>query len=630
VAVLLGLVALVPFLPAVTGEFLSLDDWPKLRDNPAYRGLGWTQLRWMWTTGYTGLYQPIAWMAWGLDYVLWGLAPVGYHLTSLAWHGLTVALVFVLARELLAATATGRHAGPAALTGGAALAALAFGLHPLRVEPVAWISARGDVLAGALLVGATLAHLRACRAGRPGGRAVAGALFAAALLAKASAILWPIALLALDAYPLARLGRATGGWLTRAAGRRYLEKLPYAAIAVVLAAIAARTKAVTDSMLPPPAGDGPAAALARFAYSAAFYVRTTLWPRGLAPFYERPSRLDPLAAPFLLSGLAVVTITGAALLLRRRRPALLTAWVIYLLLLAPSSGVVAYGSQLVAARYSYVACLPWAVLVGAAVPMLAMLGAEGRRHRALAAATGAAAGLALAWLGAASWALAGAWTDSDRFWTSTLAVAPRTAIAHIELGLLAERRGDLAAGDAHFRQALELWPGQLRDVTLARVLEQEGHHAAAAAHYRRALGRNPESRTLRLALGRALLRADRPADAAAVLRETTARFPDWGPGHALLGIALAAESDLAGAAEAFAAVVRLEPDSAVAHHNLGLVLARQGRAADAMRQLERALALDPTDAAARAGLDALRELRPGAPDPQDAAGRADPAAARRQ
>ncbi len=605
-AALVGLVALVPFLPAVTGEFLSFDDWPKLRDNPAYRGLGWAQLRWMWTTEHTGLYQPIAWMTWGLDYVLWGGDPTGYHLTSLAWHALTVALVFGLARELLGASRTGREAGPAALTGGATLAALAFGVHPLRVGPVAWISARGDVLAGAFLVGATLVYVRAGRTGRAAGRVGAGALFATALLAKASAILWPVALLALDAYPLARLGRATGGWLTRAAGRRYLEKVPYAAIAVVLGAVAARTKAATDSMLPLPAGDGPATALARAAYSTAFYVRTTLWPWGLAPFYERPSALDPRAAPFLLSGLAVVAITAAALLLRRRLPALLTAWGIYLLLLAPTSGLVVYGSQLVATRYSYVACLPWAVLAGAAVPMLATLDVERRARRAIGAAAGAAGALAFASLGAASWALAGAWTDSEHFWTRTLAVAPRTAIAHIELGLLAERRGDLAAGEAHFRRALELWPGQLRDVSLARALEQEGHHAAAAAHYRRALARNPESRALRLALGQALLRAGRAADAAAALRETTARFPDWGPGQALLGVALAAGGDLAGAAEAFAAVVRLEPDSAAAHHNLGLVLARQGRAGAAARHLERALALDPTDAAARAGLDALR------------------------
>jgi tetratricopeptide (TPR) repeat protein len=587
------------FLPGLGGDFLTFDDLQKLRYNPEIRGLGWSQLRWMWTTTYTGLYQPLAWMTWGADYLLWGHDPAGYHLTSLLGHATAAVLVYRLAWRLLAFAIPGPAAvSRGALTLSATLAALLFAVHPLRAEPVVWISARGDVLAGLFAVAATLAYLRAVEpeTSRPGRRAWRGAalvLFACGLLSKASAVSLPLAWLVLDVYPLRRLGVGPAGWLGPAARRVWLEKLPFAVVAVLVALLAALGKARTSAMLPP--ADAPWLALVGQAvYAVMFYVRATLVPVAISPLYERPAGLESLAPAFLASGALAVVVTLGLVAARRRWPGALAAWVAYLVLVAPSSGLLSYGSQLVAARYSYLACVPWAILAGAVVARLA--GDPGARRAGRWGRAAGAAGLAalVLGLGTLSWWQAEIWRKSETLWTYTLVVAPGSAVAHIELGLLAERRGDFALGAQHFRQALARWPGaRLQDVAIAAALEREGHHAAAAVHWRNALALAPESRTLGLALGRALALSGQLEPAAEQLAGVVTRFPDFVDARVMLATVELDRNRPDAAMAQLRAALALAPESALAHHHLATALRRTGHAAEADLHRQRARALDP-------------------------------------
>src|SRR5678815_3861705 len=122
----------------------------------------------MFTTTLLGHWSPLPWLTWGLDYTLWGLDPRGYHLTSLLLHAVNTALVFRLARWLLRAE-LGVAASELAVAAGALGAALAWGVHPLRAESVAWVSERRDVLCGLFYVLAALAYLRGVE-GADGGR----------------------------------------------------------------------------------------------------------------------------------------------------------------------------------------------------------------------------------------------------------------------------------------------------------------------------------------------------------------------------------------------------------------------------------------------------------------------------
>jgi hypothetical protein len=130
----------VAFLPTLENGFANFDDIENFLNNQSYRGVGPAQLRWMFTTWNLGGLIPLTWMTLGLDYVIWGMDPAGYHLTSLVLHVLTaLAFYFVLLRLLRAAQGPGELDG-AALRLGALFGALLFSVHPLRVESVAWMT----------------------------------------------------------------------------------------------------------------------------------------------------------------------------------------------------------------------------------------------------------------------------------------------------------------------------------------------------------------------------------------------------------------------------------------------------------------------------------------------------------
>src|SRR6185503_9959800 len=210
---------------------VNWDDHKNFTGNPGFRGLGWTQLRWMLTSTLMGHYIPITWLTLGLTFVLGGMDPFAYHLGNLLLHAANAAVFFLIARRLLAAglawgaeTAPGAGAPAAApprLLWPAVVAALLFAVHPLRAESVAWATERRDVLSGLFYLLAVLAYLR----GVEGGRALAGpwrmwslAAFGAGLLSKSIVMTLPATLLLLDVYPLGRWRRGWPALLREKAG----------------------------------------------------------------------------------------------------------------------------------------------------------------------------------------------------------------------------------------------------------------------------------------------------------------------------------------------------------------------------------------------------------------------------
>ena len=189
-------ISLFVFLPAVGNDFVNWDDDRNFLDNSSYRGLSFENLKWMFTTFHLGHYHPLTWFTLGLDYVLWGMNPSGYHLTNALLHAATSWLVYLVVLQLLQLARREEEPTPALLFS-ATLGALIFAIHPLRVESVAWVSERRDVLSGLFYVGSVLLYLR-------GRLWTSVGVFAAALLSKVIVAGLPIVLLALDVYPLRR------------------------------------------------------------------------------------------------------------------------------------------------------------------------------------------------------------------------------------------------------------------------------------------------------------------------------------------------------------------------------------------------------------------------------------------
>src|SRR5436309_13698099 len=290
-ASVVAFLTIVTFLPALQNGFAgNFDDAKNFLTNPHYRGLGLTQIEWMFTTTHMGQYVPLTWITLGLDYLLWGMSAAAYHLTSLLLHAVTAVLFYFVSRHLIG-LATGRP-DASATAAGAAVAALLFAVHPLRVESVVWVTERRDVVSGVFYMLTLLAWFRAVER-EPRSRRwywASVALFACALLSKALTVALPIVLLVLDVYPLRRLGGAQGWW-TPSARRVYAEKAPFVALAAVAAVIALVAIVRLGNM----------AALERLslservgvsAFSLTFYLWKTLVPVGLSPLYELPARLD--------------------------------------------------------------------------------------------------------------------------------------------------------------------------------------------------------------------------------------------------------------------------------------------------------------------------------------------------
>ena len=232
----------VAFLPSLQNGFVNWDDEAVLLDNPNYRGLGWEQLRWMFTTFHMSVYRPIAWITMGIDYLIWGMEPFGYHLTSLFFHCSNAVLFYFVALRLLRLAMSTTDELKLPLRVAAGFAALFFALHPLRVEPVAWESGEDNLVAGFFFMLTLLCYLRAAAITETGLHRwvwMGGAwiLYALSILSKALTVPLPLALLVLDVYPLKRLKTDPRTWFQREARHILWEKIPFLLFAVPVAIV---------------------------------------------------------------------------------------------------------------------------------------------------------------------------------------------------------------------------------------------------------------------------------------------------------------------------------------------------------------------------------------------------------
>ena len=582
---IVALLALAVFLPVLNNGFVDWDDRKNIIENLHFQGWGWPYLRWAWTTFLLGVYQPVGWLLLELEYVIWGLNPRAYHAVSLALHALNAVLLYALTLALL--KRGDRHTTeifPRMTAMAAALSAVLFAVHPLRTEPVAWISSQTYLPCAMFCLLSVLAYLRAVpatagsRAADRGWLLASLGLFLAAVLSKAAAMALPLVLLALDAYPLRRF---TGGrWWPLAGENRalWIEKLPFFAVSLAVAVVAFAAKqhgsVVEGVAMPAPKLTLPQ--LAQSTEAIALYIEKTLVPVGISPYYAALPYVDLSSIAVVFSLVWVLTVTAVLFTDPKRWPALTLAWFSYLVLLAPTLGVVRYSAQLAADRYSYVPIMGLHVLLAWAVLRVAVRLAKRPLAwwRAAASAALVAAGIVIAGLGAQSWTLAHAWRDSETLWTfvdergggrtvaevqNYLALAklkkgetdeamqrfaeavrlrPTYADAHHNLAVVLAIRGDYARAEAGFRKTLSLNP-QHREAqrNLALALQQQGRANDAVAEYADALRRNPRSELLQEALitARSEPRVD-PGVAAAASR--VLRNPGDPAAHAALADAV--------------------------------------------------------------------------------------------
>ena len=560
------------YFPAAGFAFLNWDDQSIILRNPslAFPGVA----RWALTTTYMEHYQPLSWLAWAAVKAGFGLDAAAFHAANIAAHAVCVLLVYATARVVLThtvpqASATLRH-------GAAVAAALLFGLHPLRVEVVAWISAMPYALALAFLLASLVAYLRT--AARAPARLPVAALmlYAASLAARPVALGFPVALVVLDLWLLERRPRAS-----------LSTTWPFAVLAVAAAGIesVARTPGVDDA---------PWLYRLQSAAAAPFvYLWHTIAPVSLTPLDVLPA--DPVASPGITVAalLALAVTCVAAWTWRHRWPALAAAWAAYLALLAPAAGLVPSGLQATADRYTY---LP-GVVVAIAVAVAGTRWASARKERVITAAV-----VVTVLLGASAVTARNVlmpWSDSVALWTRVVALDPRHDVGLYNLGAALAEAGRDDEAAARYREVLALQPdhadarANLNRLDAAR-LEREGNELAArgdlvtaSERYRQAIALDARRTHSQAGLGMALATLGRVAEALPTLREAVRLGTDDPAVPNALGVLLLQSGQTREARTVFETAMATHPDDVGLAHNLARLLATGG----ATDQKDAALAL---------------------------------------
>jgi hypothetical protein len=443
---LAGLTLLV-YLPMAGADFVLWDDDQYILTNYNVRtGFTAANVRQSLTSLRASNWHPVSWWSHMLDVQLFGLHAGAHHLVNVSLH---------LGNALLLGVALGRLTG--AFWPGVVVAVL-FAVHPLHVEPVAWISERKEVLATCfwlLFLLAWIAHLRTSR-GRPGPwYAAAVVLHALGLMAKSVLVSVPILLLVLDWWPLNRLGRRgpgggeppRGAWILLAC-----EKIPLILLSLAssLVVITAQARGGTVGSL----ADLPLALRVGNLFNAlGFYLSRTFYPKGLHAVYLHPVERLPLDG-VAMGMVLVLVLTLGAWLARIRHPFLLAGWLWFLVTLLPMSGLVQVGIQAMADRYTYfpltglLVALAWAMMRPGRGGRL-----RGGRLPAVALAAGASVLLAVLARGQAAH-----WTSSETLFRRTLSLEPDNHVAHFNLGAFYGKAGDFRRAEEAYRVALDLMP----------------------------------------------------------------------------------------------------------------------------------------------------------------------------
>ena len=508
-------------------DFVNYDDPRYVYENTNItEGLSISGIVWAFTHIHSMNWHPLTTISHMLDCQLYGLKAGWHHCTNVLLHSIAVMLLFV---------------GLLQMTGAfwrSAFVAAVFAIHPLRVESVAWIAERKDVLSGVFFMLTLLAYLYYVRLPRTGRYLMVVFVFACGLMSKPMLVTLPFVLLLLDYWPLDRIRGQVS--------KRVLEKIPLIALSAVssIATLVAQKGAVGYTEELP--------VLERFnnaVLSYVLYIWQMLSPVNLAVFYPHPENRLPLwqiSSSFLL----LICVTAVAIALRKKRPYLITGWLWYLGTLVPVIGLVQVGWQGRADRYTY---LPQIGLYIAVTWALTDLTISWRHQRTI---LSAAALLTIGLLSWGAWVQTSYWRDSETLFKHALAVTTNNDVAENNLGIVFLQKGQLDEAISLLKSAVDLRPDNSpAHENLAKALLQKGQVADALVHYRKLLELQPDNMEV----------------------------------HNIVGTVLVQQGQIREGVEEWQKVLEIQPDNGNALNNLGWVLATAPE--DSLRDGSRAVQL---------------------------------------
>ncbi len=584
ICLLLAVITSAIYWPVMNCDFTNLDDPDYFTANPhVLGGLTWADVGWAFHMGDFRFWHPLTWLSLMLDVTLFGKGAGGPHFTNLLLHTANTVLVFLVFRRL-----TGAHWRSALVAG-------LFALHPLRVESVAWVCERKDVLSTLFWLLTLWTYSRHAafqvssvkrQAGPKRWYGLALLFFALGLLSKPMLVTVPFVMLLLDYWPLRRVPSVTcqvsSGVATDnstsfaffsllrspALWRLVREKIPFFALSAISCVVTFSLHRMDEAVIT--LADLPAYARIENGFvSYARYFGKTFWPVDLATPYPY-SWPWPMILVVCATGL-VMGLCVAAVWLGRRRPYVFVGWFWFVGTLIPVIGLIQVGPQAMADRFTYVP------LIGLFIILAWSAGEMSGRWQRLKGVIIAAAVLALAACGVRTRDQLRNWQNSETLFRHALAVSKDNYLASNYLGLwlLVNGRTEEAMDD--FRRALQICPDYPQaHFNLAVALARQHKFEEAIAHYREVLRLDPNNAEAHLNLGSAFLELGRLNEAEGEFTAALRINPYLAAGYYNLANVLDRQNRGDDAVRDYQEALRLKPDYAEAHNNLGNILAMRG------------------------------------------------------
>ncbi|MBI2413898.1 MAG: tetratricopeptide repeat protein [Deltaproteobacteria bacterium] len=521
------------YLPSISNGFVNWDDPGYVYKNPNIRAL---DLKWAFTAVVVGNWHPATLLSLTLDHSIWGLNPLGFHLTNAIVHSLNALLAALLGSALYPY----KDRRGAVISG--LLAGLLFGLHPAHVESVAWVSERKDVLSAFFFMASALFYIRYARGKGAACYGLSIAAFILALLSKPMAVSLPIVLLIIDFYPLERF---KAGSFKKA----ITEKIPFFVLAGVSAALALWAQKVSGALSS--LDSIPLLQRIPIAFRAyAFYGYKLFVPVDLSPFYPLPFDNGLFEPWVIISIILFAAITIFSLVMLKRRKSLAAVWAYYVTTLLPVIGLVQVGAQAAADRYTYIPSLSLFILIGGAAGYLA---SKNRSAFGVIIIAGLTITSVFSYL---SIKQIGVWKDSVTLWSRGIALYPESApVAYTNRGIAFGQAGRVEEAIRDLSRAIEIKPNMTE------------------AYYNRALGYSF---------------AGRNTDAIRDLTEAIRLAPAYVDAYHNRGVAYASLADYESAIEDFKKVTELNPSYGPAYLMLAQAYLRAGEKEPAIESFRRA------------------------------------------
>jgi tetratricopeptide (TPR) repeat protein len=576
---LLMLATIALYWPATRCDFINLDDPDYVTENARVQGgLTWEAVKWAFCNIEQASYwAPLTWLSHELACQLFGLNPWGHHLVNVLLHAANVALVFLVFQRMTGATWRSL-----------VLAAL-FGWHPLRVESVAWVTERKDVLSTLFWMLTLWAYVKYVEAGKIGNsksRTWYGAalvMFVCGLMSKAMLVTTPFVLLLLDYWPLKRI--TNDEWRIAKVKTLLLEKIPFfvlATAASVVTFVAQKEGGAVKMVEYLPLGARVGNALISYCR----YLWDMFWPTKLGVFYPHPGYW-PLGE-VLLAGAVLCGISLFVFLKRRQYPFMLMGWLWFVGTLVPVIGLVQVGGQAMADRFTYVPSL--------GVLIIAVWGAHeltgGWRYQKVALVVLGSASIVLC-IGLTRQQL-GYWKDSETLFRHTIEVTDNNYIAYNNVGDALLHQGQTNEAITQFQAAIRINPYDAEaHYNLGVAFFNKSQADEAITQFQAAIRLRPDYALAHNNLGAALLGKGQADEAISQYQETIRLKPDYATAYFNLGVALFNQGQIGNAVSQFQTAIRLKPDYAEAHINLGAALLDQGQIGGAIGQYQEAIRLKP-------------------------------------